>query len=68
MINCVAISKQSLVVKRIVLLNIISLKKAKQVFVNNKFYGFYILMDKLMKEMKFVSYLYWFYYNYTLIK
>ena len=40
------------------LLNILSIKKAKQIFDNNKFYGFYVLMDKLIKEIKFVSYLY----------
>ena len=38
-----------------VLLNILSIKKAKKIFANNKFY---VLMDKLIKEIKFVSYLY----------
>ena len=37
------------------LLNILSIKKAKQIFANNKFY---VLMDILIKETKFVSYLY----------
>ena len=43
------------------LLNILSIKKAKQIFANNRFYGFYVLIhliDKLIKEIKFVSYLY----------
>ena len=40
------------------LLNILSIKKAKQIFANNKIYGFYVLMDKLIKEIKFVSYPY----------
>ena len=40
------------------LLNILSVMKAKQIFANNKFYGFYVLMDKLIKEIKFVSFLY----------
>ena len=35
------------------LLNILSIKKAKQIFSNNKFYGFYVLMDKFIKEIKF---------------
>ena len=49
------------------LLNISSIKKAKQIFASNKFYGFYVLMNNLIKEIKFVSYLYNFYHNYSLI-
>ena len=38
------------------LLNILSIKKAKEIFANNKFYGFYVLMDKLIKEIKKVCF------------